>query len=77
MTDLLIFGTGAVSDMILEHYLDLSKARIVAFINSTQNGTEKKGYKVISENEIFEYRYDYILIAANAFDIISEQLIAA
>jgi len=75
MLNLLIFGTGAVSDIVSDYYLDIAEARILAFVNSIGEMREKRGIKVISLDEITEYTYDYILIAAGAFDEICEQCV--
>jgi len=78
MVDILIFGTGVAADVLMDHYLDFEKVRILAFVNSTEGfGKEKKSYKIISVNEISGFSYDYILIAADAFDSIRKQCIDA
>ena len=78
MVDILIFGTGVVSDILFDHYIDHSRVRIHAFINSDNTPVkEKRGIDVISENEIGDYSYDFILIAADVFDSIKSQCINA
>jgi len=78
MVDILIFGTGVAADILLDHYIDHSKVRILAFINSDNASVrEKRGIDVITENEIGGYSYDFVLIAADAFDSIRNQCISA
>jgi len=78
MIDLLVFGTGVVVDVMLDYYIDFSKARILAFVESSCDSNKKKrGYKVIPINQISDYSYDYILIAADSFDTIRQQCVAS
>jgi hypothetical protein len=67
--DILIFGTGAVSDILVNEYLDLEHNRILAYVNSvTDTETEKNGYAIISLDKAKNYTFDYILIAAGRYD---------
>jgi hypothetical protein len=76
MLDILIFGTGVSADIILEHYIDLSKVRILAFVNSDNAYKhEFRGYKVIPLTAMSDYSYDYVLIAADAYNSIRKQCI--
>jgi hypothetical protein len=73
---LLIFGTGIVADILFNEYLDLDKNIILAFINSVSNEEkEKNGYPVITLNQVNDYNYDYILLAAGRYDRLYEQCI--
>jgi len=75
MIKLLVFGTGSVADIICEHYLDMSKTCILAFINTITQENDYRGHKVISLDCASGYDYDYVLIAAESFDIIHEKLL--
>lgn len=61
MLNVVIYGTGAIANYITE-YIDPRKANIVAYADSYQYGTTIKGIKVISDREICNEVFDYIII---------------
>lgn len=81
MYNLLIYGSGATSDLLIRHYLDSTKTTILAFINDADAESEaakvKNGVRIIKPEEIGQYSYDYILVAAGAYDKIKMQCINA
>ncbi|GHV78820.1 hypothetical protein AGMMS49944_06110 [Spirochaetia bacterium] len=73
---LLVFGTGAVADILINEYLDFGKNTIMAFVNSVSNSEkEKNGYPVIPLEKIVEYKFDYILLAAGRYDRLYDECI--
>lgn len=74
--DILIFGTGSVSEYIYNR-LDLDKIRILAFINTVDNGFVFHEIPVIPLEKIVEFKYDYIVIASGYVDSIKQSLLSA
>jgi hypothetical protein len=73
---ILIFGTGAVADILIKDYLDIKKVNILAFVISmTDCDRKKNGYPIIELNEIAKYQFDYLIIASGSYDIIFKQCI--
>ena len=73
---ILIFGTGLSAKKVLKS-LRIKQLEIVAFIDNDFN---KHGHKfedklIISPKEIFDYDYDYIIIAIIKYKSVYEQLI--
>ena len=75
MVDIIIFGTGAIADCIFDQYLDFTKVRILTFMETDcDSGKEKRGYSVVPVTQINEFCFDFVLIAADAYDAIHKQL---
>lgn len=73
MENILIFGTGTVSEFIFNQ-LDFCMVNVLAFVNSETFKSEFHGYKIINPSEIVNYKYDYILIASGYVENIIRQL---
>lgn len=77
--DILIYGAGEVAETILgilKHRTD-KMLKVVALIDDDKDrqGSEMLGYKVISRDEIKEYKHDAIVITSYTFeDDIREKL---
>lgn len=76
MYRLIIFGFGFTA-AIIENIVDLNHASIVAYADNDQQKINKsfKGRKIIHPSEIYQYEFDYILIANSFYVEIREQLI--
>ena len=82
MNHILIFGTGAVADILVREYLDLENNKIVAFVNTLQknitppiNLISNVYIPTIGMENINEINYDYILIASGNFDKMHDECI--
>lgn len=62
----LVFGTGSVSEVLVEE-IDYNNVDIIAFINSNTSIKEFHGYCVIQPEYIINYEYDYIIIASGYY----------
>lgn len=61
MLDIIVYGTGAIANYITE-YVNKKKARIVAYADSFQYGSEINGIKVINDEDILDETFHYIVI---------------
>lgn len=81
MSNLLIFGTGAVADILIKEYLDLNNNKIVAFLNTRKGNTPpppqlNNDIPVCrSFDEISKINYDFIMLASGQFDTMYEECI--
>ena len=81
MSNLLIFGNGAIAQILINQYLNLEKNTIIGFINSLQLSTPSTPtcngeIPMIPLNKIEEVSYDYLIIASGYFDEMYEQCLA-
>lgn len=63
MDKIIIFGTGSVAEELFS-YLDKDKVRVVAFVNSYKPFETFHGIRVISENEISQMDFDFVVIGS-------------
>ena len=79
MKNLLIFGTGAVATILIEKYLDLECNKILAYVNTVNNVTPPHllsiNVPVIGLDKVYDYDYDYILLASGNYDTMYDQCI--
>lgn len=73
METILIYGTGSVAEKVYP-MLDLEKIEVLAFINSNPTIDVFHCHKVICENEISDYEFDYILICSGYVENIIRRL---
>lgn len=76
MYNILIFGTGN-GYINMKKNINSSIINILAFIDNNSNkiGQILEEIKIISPNEIFNYDYDYIIIASSYYEQIESQLL--
>ena len=75
MLRVIIYGTGAIANFLTE-YINYSNVDIVAYADSYQYGTEIKGIKVISDQEISKQEFDYVIIAFSSVNKGLENLLS-
>ncbi|MDC7278808.1 TylF/MycF family methyltransferase [Butyrivibrio fibrisolvens] len=73
MDRIIIFGTGSVADSLFSK-LDLTKVVVVAFVNSKKKFESFHEIEVITEKEICQFDYDYLVIASGYVNQIAELL---
>jgi len=76
MSNILIFGTGAVADILVKEYIDLDKNTILGYVNSiSKDEKTKNGYPVFGLEQIREHNFDFILLAAGQYDVLYRECI--
>ncbi|HCL4438285.1 TPA: chemotaxis protein [Clostridium botulinum] len=76
MYNILIFGTGSTCELIL-NVLNMEKVRILAFLDNDSSKWGDYFYerKIVPPSEIYNYSYDYIIIASQYNESIYNQLL--
>ncbi|MDU6876809.1 chemotaxis protein [Clostridium tepidum] len=76
MYNILIFGTGSTCKLVL-NVLNMEKVRILAFLDndSSKWGDYFYDKKIVPPSEIYNYLYDYIIIASQYNESIYNQLL--
>lgn len=74
MKRIVIYGTGSVSEYILQ-FIDDNMVEVVAFINDSKEFFEFHNKPVISVVELKDYDYDYIIIASGYVETLKNNLL--